>query len=83
MSGNDCPNCPTLQAQVNVLASELNTARQVNAWLRDRLSLLVTAVLTVLTLISDEAEKQTMPRGRLLGHVQQRLTDAIDELNRR
>jgi len=78
MSSSACGRCPTLQAQVARLTSELNAAQRQVALLREHVGVLMGAVSSTLALIRAQLEKATMKRLDLIRHIHGRLQTAVD-----
>lgn len=77
---DDCGRCPALHAEINRLAAENGQLQQFIAQLREILATVLAIVGGAEALIRAESERQTMPRGRLIQAVHQRLLAALNEI---
>ncbi|MEV4411405.1 hypothetical protein [Catellatospora sp. NPDC049609] len=83
MSDQPCGQCPVLQAEVQAQAAIIAQLNATVAWLRERLNGLYSAVMGVETLMREQAEQPTIPRGRLLSQIHERLINALIDVERR
>lgn len=79
MSGQACGQCPALHAEIARQRAVITHLEGVVAWLRLHLAALIAAVTATEALMRAQAEHPTMPRGRLLTQVHERLRIALIE----
>ncbi|MEV4418091.1 hypothetical protein [Catellatospora sp. NPDC049609] len=83
MSDQPCGQCPVLHAEIARQAAVIAQLNALVVWLRERLGGLRNAVGAAEALMREQAEQPTMPRGRLLTQLHERLINALIEVERR
>ncbi|WP_166383051.1 hypothetical protein [Catellatospora methionotrophica] len=78
-----CDDCSALRAELTRMERELRRLQQAEAWLRERFTGLITAVVAIHELIRSEVERPTMGRAVLFQQVTQRIETAILDAERR
>ncbi len=78
-----CGQCPALHAEISRLRGAVAQLEALAAWLRERLGGLIAAVSAAEALMREQAERPTMPRGRLLTQLHERLINALIDVERR
>ncbi|MEU7820173.1 hypothetical protein [Catellatospora sp. NPDC049133] len=78
-----CGQCPMLHAEIVRQRALIDQLQQMCTWLSNRLAELRGAVAAAEALMRSEAERPTMPRGRLLTQLHERLITALFDADRR
>ncbi|WP_191844047.1 hypothetical protein [Catellatospora chokoriensis] len=78
-----CGQCPMLHAEIVRQRALIDQLQQMCTWLSTRLAELRGAVAAAEALMREQAERPTMPRGRLLTQLHERLITALFDADRR
>lgn len=78
-----CEQCPALHAEIVRQRALIDQLQAMCAWLSNRLAELRGAVAAAEALMREQAEQPTMPRGRLLTQLHERLITALLDADRR
>ncbi|MFC7246048.1 hypothetical protein ACFQO7_26525 [Catellatospora aurea] len=78
-----CGVCPMLHAEIARQRALIAQLQQWCTWLSNRLAELRGAVAAAEALMRSEADRPTMPRGRLLTQLHERLITALIDADRR
>ncbi len=81
--GQPCGQCPMLHAEIVRQRALIDQLQQMCTWLSNRLAELRGAVAAAEALMRAEAERPTMPPGRLLTQLHERLITALFDADRR